>query len=124
MLEAIERGQAPVEKRSLMQCDLWRADSKLGSYLVFNDAVVNKTVLARLNNYDLYIDKMFVSSYRADGMIIATPTGFNRLFSIRRRPGSDAYGARIRDYASRTTFAYASAFGGARFSRDRNPLAK
>jgi len=75
MLEEIERGQAPVEKRSLMQCDLWRADSKLGSYLVFNDAVVNKTVLARLNNYDLYIDKMFVSSYRADGMIIATPTG-------------------------------------------------
>jgi NAD+ kinase len=75
MLEAIARGQAPVEKRSLMQCDLWRGESRLGSYLVFNDAVVNKTVLARLNNYDLYIDKMFVSSYRADGMIIATPTG-------------------------------------------------
>jgi NAD+ kinase len=75
MLEAIARGKAPVEKRSLMQCDLWRGESKLGSYLVFNDAVVNKTVLARLNNYDLYIDKMFVSSYRADGMIIATPTG-------------------------------------------------
>jgi NAD+ kinase len=42
---------------------------------VFNDAVVNKTVLARLNTYDLYIDETFVSSYRADGMIIATPTG-------------------------------------------------
>src|SRR4029077_11729556 len=47
----------------------------LGSYLIFNDAVVNKTALARLNNYDLYIDKAFVSSYRADGMIVATPTG-------------------------------------------------
>ena len=46
-----------------------------GSYLVFNDAVVNKTALARLNTYDLYIDKAFVSSYRADGMIVATPTG-------------------------------------------------
>lgn len=75
MLEAIARGQAPVEKRSLMQCELWRGESMLGSYLVFNDAVVNKTVLARLNTYDLYIDKKFVSSYRADGMIIATPTG-------------------------------------------------
>jgi NAD+ kinase len=75
MLEAIARGQAPVEKRSLMECELWRGASTLGSYLVFNDAVVNKTVLARLNNYDLFVNKVFVSSYRADGMIIATPTG-------------------------------------------------
>jgi len=46
-----------------------------GNYQVFNDAVVNKTALARLNTYDLYVDKVFVSSYRADGMIVATPTG-------------------------------------------------
>ncbi len=37
--------------------------------------MVNKTALARLNSYDLYINKAFVSSYRADGMIVATPTG-------------------------------------------------
>ncbi len=75
MLEAIAQGRAPVEERSLMQCDLLRQEAILGSYLVFNDAVVNKTALARLNHYDLYIDKVFVSSYRADGMIVATPTG-------------------------------------------------
>jgi NAD+ kinase len=75
MLEAIAQGRAPVEERSLMQCDLLRREEILGSYLVFNDAVVNKTALARLNHYDLYIDKVFVSSYRADGMILATPTG-------------------------------------------------
>jgi len=75
MLDAIAAGRAAVEQRSLMQCELMRGDSVLGSYLVFNDAVVNKTALARLNNYDLYVDKTFVSSYRADGMIVATPTG-------------------------------------------------
>jgi NAD+ kinase len=75
MLEAIAQGRAAVEQRSLMQCELLRQEAVLGSYLVFNDAVVNKTALARLNNYDLYIDKVFVSSYRADGMIVATPTG-------------------------------------------------
>jgi NAD+ kinase len=75
MLEAIEQGRAPVESRSLMQCDLLRGEKVLGSYLVFNDAVVNKTALARLNSYDLYVDKAFVSSYRADGMIVATPSG-------------------------------------------------
>jgi len=75
MLDAITQGEAAVEQRSLMQCDLLRGEEVLGSYLVFNDAVVNKTAIARLNNYDLFIDKMFVSSYRADGMIVATPTG-------------------------------------------------
>jgi len=75
MLEAIGRGHAEVEHRSLMQVDLLREDEVRGRYLVFNDAVVNKTALARLNTYDLHIDKAFVSSYRADGMIVATPTG-------------------------------------------------
>jgi NAD+ kinase len=75
MLEAIAQGRAAVEHRSLMQVELLRGDTVRGSYLVFNDAVVNKTAVARLNTYDLYIDKVFVSSYRADGMIVATPTG-------------------------------------------------
>jgi NAD+ kinase len=75
MLDAIAQGRAAVEHRSLMHCELLRGDAVRGSYLVFNDAVVNKTALARLNTYDLYIDKAFVSSYRADGMIVATPTG-------------------------------------------------
>jgi NAD+ kinase len=75
MLEAIAAGRAAVERRSLMEVQLLREDTVRGSYLVFNDAVVNKTALARLNTYDLYIDKAFVASYRADGMIVATPTG-------------------------------------------------
>src|SRR5580692_5233584 len=75
MLDRIAHGRASVETRVLMQCDLLRGSEVRGSYLVFNDAVVNKTTLARLNTYDLYIDKVFVSSYRADGMIVATPTG-------------------------------------------------
>jgi NAD+ kinase len=75
MLEAIAQKRATVEHRSLMQVELLRGDEVLGNYQVFNDAVVNKTALARLNTYDLFIDKAFVSSYRADGMIVATPTG-------------------------------------------------
>ena len=75
MLEAITQGRAQVDRRSLMECQLLRGDKVLHSYYVFNDAVVNKTAIARLNTYELFIDKVFVSSYRADGMIIATPTG-------------------------------------------------
>lgn len=75
MLDEIVQGRAIVEHRSLMNCELLRGDEVRGSYLVFNDAVVNKTALARLNTYDLFINGEFVSSYRADGMIVATPTG-------------------------------------------------
>jgi NAD+ kinase len=75
MLEAISQGRAAIERRSLMHCELVRENTVHSSFLVFNDAVVNKTNLARLNTYDLYIDKIFVASYRADGMIVATPTG-------------------------------------------------
>lgn len=75
MLDAIAQGRAAVEHRCLMHCQLLRGEEVRGNYQVFNDAVVNKTALARLNTYDLYVDKVFVSSYRADGMIVATPTG-------------------------------------------------
>ncbi len=75
MLDAIAQGSAPMEQRSLMQCDLLRGEEIVESYKGFNDAVVNKTALARLNDYDLFIDNVFVSRYRADGMIVATPTG-------------------------------------------------
>ncbi len=75
MLEAVADGKAPVERRALMECRLLRGNDVRGSYLVFNDAVVNKTALARLNYYDLSVDGVFVSSYRADGIIVATPTG-------------------------------------------------
>jgi NAD+ kinase len=75
MLEAIYEGKARTEHRSLMECQLLRGDQVLNSCFVCNDAVVNKTALARLNTYELFIDKTFVSSYRADGMIVATPTG-------------------------------------------------
>jgi NAD+ kinase len=75
MLEEIAHGKVPVEHRTLMHCELLRGKTVMGSYLAFNDAVVNKTPLARLNNYDLFVDRAFVSRYRADGMIVATPTG-------------------------------------------------
>src|ERR1700682_5938222 len=74
-LEAISQGRGTSESRSLIQCTLFRGPESLGSYQVLNDVVLNKTAMARLNNYDLSVDKIFVSSYRADGMIVATPTG-------------------------------------------------
>jgi NAD+ kinase len=75
MLDEIAQGRAHIEHRSLMHCELLRDARILGRHTAFNDVVVNKTTRARLNNYELFVDNSFVSSYRADGMIVATPTG-------------------------------------------------
>ena len=47
----------------------------MGEGTALNDVVVSKSAIARLNNFDLYVDQVFVTSYKADGLIVSTPTG-------------------------------------------------
>jgi NAD+ kinase len=74
-LEEVDQKRASVESRSLVQCQLLREGNCLMSYAALNDVIVNKSAIARLNDYDLYIDKAFVTEYKADGLIVSTPTG-------------------------------------------------
>lgn len=74
-LDAIEANQCSVESRSMLHCRLLRAGSCVATYEALNDVVINKSAIARLNSFDLYIDQEFVSSYKADGVIVSTPTG-------------------------------------------------
>jgi NAD+ kinase len=74
-LNEVDQKRASVESRSLVQCELLREGKSIMSYSALNDVTVNKSALARLNAYDLYIDKAFVTTYKADGLIVSTPTG-------------------------------------------------
>jgi NAD+ kinase len=74
-LAAIDVNQYSLDCRSMVSCQLLREGECIGSYDALNDAIVNKVSIARLASLDLYIDDMFVSNYKADGMIVATPTG-------------------------------------------------
>jgi NAD+ kinase len=40
-----------------------------------NDAVIHKSAMARILEFEIQVDDRFVASYRADGLIVATPTG-------------------------------------------------
>jgi NAD+ kinase len=74
-LDEVDQKRASIESRSLVNCELLRAGKSIMSYSALNDVIVNKSALARLNAYDLYIDKAFVTTYKADGLIVSTPTG-------------------------------------------------
>lgn len=74
-LEAIEKGHYVVDSRSMLSCSLVRGSGVLVTHAALNELVVSKSAIARLNYFELFVDAEFVSSYRADGLIIATPTG-------------------------------------------------
>lgn len=75
VLEKVLNGQFEYEPRMLLNACLWRGDEKVGEYHVLNDVVINKGVLARIVNLEVRVNNQHMTSYRADGLIIATPTG-------------------------------------------------
>jgi NAD+ kinase len=74
-LDAIENGRYVVDSRSMLSCSLLRNGATLATHVALNDLVVSKSAIARLNSFQLLVDGEFVSSYKADGLIVATPTG-------------------------------------------------
>lgn len=74
-LEAILAGKYKVQQRLMLRVELWRGDELVTQNRVLNDVVVNKSALARIIEIEAYLNKQFVNLFRADGLIVATPTG-------------------------------------------------
>jgi NAD+ kinase len=76
VFEAFRQGRLQIQPRALLQATIERADgSAWGPFMVLNDVVVNKSALARIIDLRVTVDGEFLTNYRADGLIIATPTG-------------------------------------------------
>src|SRR4030095_10559525 len=76
-LEEALSGKAETSERVMLTALLKRRGQVVESKNVLNEAVINKGALARMIEVELFIDNEFVCRYRADGLIIATPTGSN-----------------------------------------------
>ena len=75
-LVRVLEGRFEVEERSLFDVELVRAGGGPSAvYRVLNDAVINKSALARIIELTLQVDGQLIARFRADGLIISTPTG-------------------------------------------------
>lgn len=74
-LEAWMGGHAFIENRSMMSCRLVREGETIRRWETLNDAVVSKATIARMADFTVEIDGQLVATFRADGVIVSTPTG-------------------------------------------------
>ncbi len=74
-LELVLAGNLSTERRVQIEAEIVRADEVIASYLALNDAVLNKGAIARVLDFDVWIDNKFISTYKSDGLIVSTPTG-------------------------------------------------
>jgi len=74
-LEALARGEFRVEERSLLRASMMTVDGALGTYDALNDAVVARGARVRMVGIGVSIDGQPFTTYRADGVIVATATG-------------------------------------------------
>ncbi len=75
MMERILDGDYEVEDRQMLLTSIRRGKKNIGKYEVLNDVVINKGAVARIIDLAIYIEDSHVTTYRADGIILSTPTG-------------------------------------------------
>ncbi len=75
MLYATLEGRATLEQRERLQVTVETPGREPVVRKVLNDVVVNKTALARMLVLSVHVNDEYVSRFRADGLIVATPTG-------------------------------------------------
>jgi NAD+ kinase len=75
MLADIIEGRYVLDRRMALDVTLVRAGRSLARHTVLNDVVINKGALARIIDLHLSIDRQFVTVLKADGVVVASPTG-------------------------------------------------
>ena len=75
VLERIVGGDFETEKRLMLKAAVHRGGKIIGESKVLNDIVINKGALARIIDLETYIDGGYLTTFKADGLILSTPTG-------------------------------------------------
>jgi len=68
-------GRYSFEERIMLIADVYRNGKKLKQHNALNDIVLHKSALARMIELDIHINNKYVTTFKADGLIVSTPTG-------------------------------------------------
>jgi NAD+ kinase len=74
-LERLIKGEYMIEERMMLEAGVYRQNLLVEQSIALNDVVITKGALARLIFLETYVDQEYVTTYPADGLIVATPTG-------------------------------------------------
>jgi len=74
-LTTVLAGRIALDERMMLAADTARADGTSDRHLVLNDVVFTRTALSRLIALDVWVGDQFVTTVKADGLIVASPTG-------------------------------------------------
>lgn len=74
-LEKLLRGEYWLEDRMMLEAKVVRDGKEIMDFVGLNDVVINKGPLARLINLEIYVKHEFITMYKSDGIILASPTG-------------------------------------------------
>jgi NAD+ kinase len=74
-LEQVIAGRAEIQARMRLEVVAERDGRELGRYLALNEAVITNSRISRMVHLEAFADGLPVTRYRADGLIVATPTG-------------------------------------------------
>ncbi len=75
VIEKILSEDYETEKRMMLTTTIIRRNEVIAKYSVLNDVVINKAAIARIIDLETSIDEYYLTSFKADGLIISTPTG-------------------------------------------------
>jgi len=75
ILENVLTGKCPMEERMMLTACVYRNNECVAEYIAMNDVVVTKGALARIIDLETYINHTYVNTFKADGLIVSTPTG-------------------------------------------------
>jgi len=74
-LERALHGEQRIVPRRMLHGDLVRDGKTIQSFEALNDIVISKTQIARMIDLETHVDQQYVSTFKADGLIVSTPTG-------------------------------------------------
>jgi len=74
-LTKVDAGKCEVSLRPMLHCQLQRGGECVANYEALNEVVLNQSAVARITDFEVRVNGHFVANYKADGVIISTPTG-------------------------------------------------